>query len=113
MTNTPGKLRPPTVPPEPSNQSSQVGHKRITDRRTIDPHNVPITWVEMVGSYAVRQGIAGMTLVAAQYTPTEAGIAPDVVVASRLRFSIAFAIELRDTLDKMILAATKTEGHAN
>lgn len=86
----------------------------VTNRDSVDPHNVPVTFVDGINFANLLEGIGYLTLTSAQCCPhPEGGNNPDVVVAARLRFSLSFATQLRDVLDKIVLAATPPEGSAH
>lgn len=71
--------------------------------RITDPDNVPITFAHLLVAAGICNGIVNLTLAAARFTPTDAGmIDNDVIVASRLRLDLACAVHLRAELDRII-----------
>ena len=87
-----------------ANKDLEVIH--VEDRSATDPDHVPSVLVDWVWHYGLVKGVGAMTLVGLQHTPLLDGrTAPDPIVVARLRFGISTAIELRDKLNQIILAA--------
>lgn len=77
-----------------------------TPLKITDPDNVPIAFVNEVGNVGFLNGIINVTLTAARFTPDGAQIAPDIVVASRLRMDLKCAQQLHDLIGSIIEANT-------
>lgn len=67
-----------------------------------DPDNVPITFVNEIGNAGFLNGVLNITLTAARFTPDGTQIAPDIVVASRLRMDLKCAQQLCDLVGSII-----------
>jgi len=82
----------------------------ITNRSARDPHNVPVSFVNILGSWGFHDGVGNITLLVSQHTPADDldRDVTDIVVAARLRFGVVFATQLRDTLNQILLAAAPT-----
>ena len=75
-----------------------------------DPDNVAITFVNEVGNVGFLNGILNVTFTAARFTPNNTPdgiqIAPDIVVASRLRMDLQCAQQLHTMIGSIIEANT-------
>jgi altronate dehydratase len=71
-----------------------------------DPDNVAITFVNEVGNVGFLNGILNVTFTAARFTPDGTQIAPDIVVASRLRMDLQCAQQLHTMIGSIIEANT-------
>jgi hypothetical protein len=81
--------------------------------RIIDPNNVPIQHVDSVLTLTSGgPGLANLVLGTWHGEPGPAGEAEPahIRVAARLRMTLPFARQLRDSLDRLLLAATPPEG---
>lgn len=68
-----------------------------------DPHHVKVDFVNQLINSGHSNGVVNMTLAVAQFTPTEDGeIVQDLTVASRLRFDLFCATQIRDALTAII-----------
>ena len=82
----------------------------MTDQPSLkitDPDNIGITFVNEVGNVGFLNGIINVTFTAARFTPDGTQIAPDIVVASRLRMDLKCAQQLHDLVGQIIEANTK------
>lgn len=74
----------------------------------------PVIYFDAVPTGGVRAGILSLTLACHVGEPTSSTATTDHLLASaHLRLPIAAAAQLRDMLDKLLLAATPTSGPAN
>jgi hypothetical protein len=72
-----------------------------------DPDNIPITFVNEIGNVGFLNGIMNITFTAARFTPDGSQIAPDMVIASRLRMDLHCAQQLCDLVGQIIANNTK------
>ena len=87
--------------------------ERPSGETVSDPYQVPVTFFDEIGSSGFADGIGSFVLVSLRILPTPSGTKYDPVVCARLRCTLKTAAKLHDTLGKMLLAATKTEGPPN
>lgn len=72
-----------------------------------DPDNIGIVFVNEVGNVGFLNGVLNVTLTAARFTPDGTQIAPDMVVASRLRMDLRCAQQLHELVGRIIDENTK------
>ncbi len=72
-----------------------------------DPDDVPITFVNEIGNMGFLNGVLNVTFTAARFTPDGTQIAPDIIVASRLRMDLKCAQQLHEMVGQIIEANTK------
>jgi hypothetical protein len=74
-----------------------------------DPDNIPITFVNEIGNVGFLNGIMNITFTVARFTPDGSQIAPDMVIASRLRMDLHCAQQLHDLVGRIIESNTKPD----
>lgn len=83
----------------------------MNDKSTVhisDPRAVRTVFVNQLVNSGHLNGVVNVTLATAQFTAQPDGsIAPDLVVAARLRMDLYVAAQLRDALDKIIAQNTE------
>ena len=79
-----------------------------------DPFKVPTIFINQVVGAGILNGVVNLTMACAQFTPdSDGGVAPDLVIASRLRMDLFCAQQLYETLGKQLAAAMSTTGAPN
>lgn len=90
----------------PTKITGDARSQPVLNRDAVDPHRVPVTYVDRCPIYDVWGTSAAVTLTSYQMTPTQDGtFVNDAVVAARLRFNLETAREMRDTLNSIIKIA--------
>ena len=91
----------PTAPKTPTNITVEVH----------DTPHAPFIFIDEAPSFGNPGGHINITVAAYRHVPDGNGaIKSDLVVTAHLRWTIAGAMALRDSLDKAILMGAKPEG---
>jgi hypothetical protein len=99
--------------PETPTQDNQPEGSPATKPRIIDPNNVPIQHVDSILTLTSGgPGLANLVLGTWHGEPGPTGETEPahIRVAARLRMTLPFARQLRDSLDRLLLAAMPPEG---
>ena len=75
-----------------------------------DPSGAPHVFFDGAPTFGFSNGIVGITLAASRHLLTDGAPVADAVAVAYLRCNIPAAIELRNALDKALLAASKPQG---
>lgn len=78
-----------------------------------DPYQVPVTFCNQVVGSGVLNGVCNLTMAVARFTPNEGKVAPDLVIASRLRLDLFCAQQLHAELGRILAQNVKTTGAPN
>ena len=88
---------------------------KATELPPVDRYlDAPVIYFDAVPAANIRAGVLGMTLaVHVGETVSSTSTNDHVVAVANLRFSLIAAVQMRDLIDKLLLAAAPTPGAAN
>jgi hypothetical protein len=95
--------------PDPS--AAQHASKEITVK---DGARAPIIYFDICPTFGLNNGVVSLMLAVGLVLPTAGGgTLTRPSAAAHLRCSVAAAMQLRDTIDKVLLLTAPAEGKAN